>query len=230
MPSSFVTSCGDAEGLQRTAKAAEDAGVANIAVLCHLLLHDLKPALQVLVKANRLPEAAFFARTYIPSELPAVCEAWRADLKSVNEQLADALADPKNHLDLFPDFSLTLDAEAAFAAKRQQGPVPAAKYLQEKDSLEMSVLDEIRELGLDGFKKKLLGGGSVEKVQAAVPEATPVVSKPVVPGPEMTGAPPDASPAPAPEASPPEAAASDAVDVAPETQQPAADDVDGTLL
>merc|ERR1712136_502269 len=54
------TSCGDAEGLRTTAKEAQEAGVANIACLCHVLLGDLVEALDILVKASRLPEACFF--------------------------------------------------------------------------------------------------------------------------------------------------------------------------
>merc|ERR1712232_1171086 len=90
---------------------------ANIAVLCHVLLGDNKAGLQVLIKAGRLPEAAFFARSYCPSELSGVVALWKGGLANVNQTVADVLAYPKTHPDLFPDFDLTLQAEAAFKVK-----------------------------------------------------------------------------------------------------------------
>merc|ERR1719198_2762459 len=96
------TACGDAEELRATAKIAQDGGIANVSALCYLLLGDTVEALNVLIKANRLPEAAFFARTYCPSELSNVVKLWKEDLAAVNQAVADSLADPTSYPDLFP--------------------------------------------------------------------------------------------------------------------------------
>lgn len=45
------------------------------------------PTPQVLIQAGRLPEAAFFARTYQPSAMSEVVRLWKADLKSINAKV-----------------------------------------------------------------------------------------------------------------------------------------------
>merc|ERR1719359_1542704 len=122
------TACGDADELRKTATQAKETGIANIATLCFLLLGDLDSALQVLISANRLPEAAFFARCYCPSQLSEVVKLWKADLALVNQAVADSLADPASYPDLFPSFSLTVAAENVFKQKRQTAPAKAAQY------------------------------------------------------------------------------------------------------
>ena len=41
----------------------------NIAFLCQLLLGNLGACVDLLLAAGRIPEAAFFARTYLPSRI-----------------------------------------------------------------------------------------------------------------------------------------------------------------
>jgi hypothetical protein len=59
---------------------AEAAGKQNIAFICHFLLGRLDECVDLLVSCGRLPEAAFFARTYAPSRMTDVsCRAgWGA--------------------------------------------------------------------------------------------------------------------------------------------------------
>jgi hypothetical protein len=52
--------------------AAEAAGRQNIAFICHFLLGRLDACIDLLVGCGRLPEAAFFARTYAPSRMTEV--------------------------------------------------------------------------------------------------------------------------------------------------------------
>jgi coatomer subunit beta' len=40
--------------------------------LCHLLLGNLNACVDLLIATNRIPEAAFFARTYVPSRMTEV--------------------------------------------------------------------------------------------------------------------------------------------------------------
>jgi coatomer subunit beta' len=50
-------------------EAAEKAGQNNVAFLSYFVLGKLEECLEVLVSTGRLPEAAFFARTYLPSQV-----------------------------------------------------------------------------------------------------------------------------------------------------------------
>lgn len=56
---------------------------------------QLEKCLQILLDSNRIPEAAFFARTYLPSEISRIVELWREQLSKVNERAGQSLADPK---------------------------------------------------------------------------------------------------------------------------------------
>ena len=45
-----------------------------------------------------------FARTYVPSKAPEAVQAWQTDLHSKNRpKLADAIADPTTHPELFEE-------------------------------------------------------------------------------------------------------------------------------
>ena len=64
-----ATSAGDAVTLDKLAQSADSEGQHNVAFMAHLLLGRLEQALEVLISTGRLPEAAFFARTYLPSQI-----------------------------------------------------------------------------------------------------------------------------------------------------------------
>ena len=74
---------------------ADQAGKHNVSFLSYFLLGDLERCLEILIASNRIPEAAFFARTYLPSEISRVVELWRVQLGKVNEKAGQSLADPK---------------------------------------------------------------------------------------------------------------------------------------
>ena len=54
-----------------------------MAFLAALLLQDVDACIDLLVAAGRAPEAAFFARTYRPTRVPALVAAWAAELRQV---------------------------------------------------------------------------------------------------------------------------------------------------
>ena len=74
---------------------AEHAGKHNVSFLSYFMLGQLEKCLQILLDSNRIPEAAFFARTYLPSEISRIVELWREQLSKVNEKAGQSLADPK---------------------------------------------------------------------------------------------------------------------------------------
>jgi len=191
----LYTSVGDAEGVLSTGKLAEESNISNISVLCYLLLGDTKSALEVLITSNRLPEAAFFARTYCPSELSRVVQIWTADLAKVNQAVAESLADPSKYPDLFQDFDLTLAAEKAFEARRKNPP-PASLYATEKEVLEMDVMEELKKLGPDEFQKLITKGGGGGGGDFAPPPRAQPAPQPAQPD-LLTSAPAPTMPVPA---------------------------------
>jgi coatomer subunit beta' len=60
------SSSGDAEGLRKLCEAAGKAGKFNIAFMAHFLLGEVDRCIDILVFTDRIPEAAFMARTYLP--------------------------------------------------------------------------------------------------------------------------------------------------------------------
>lgn len=78
---------------------------------------------------NRIPEAAFFARTYLPSHVPAIVQAWRESLGKTHKKQADALASPVDFEHLFPEYAQALESEKAFLAERSR-PQPSRAYAQ----------------------------------------------------------------------------------------------------
>lgn len=60
---------GSVGGLGAVVAKAEAAGRLNVAFLGQLLLGRLDACVDLLLAAGRIPEAAFFARTYLPSRI-----------------------------------------------------------------------------------------------------------------------------------------------------------------
>lgn len=78
-------------------------GQFNISFLSNFVLGKLDTCLEILIENQRLPEAAFFARTYLPSHISRVVNLWREKLKSMNmERSAQAIANPADYENLFP--------------------------------------------------------------------------------------------------------------------------------
>ncbi len=75
--------------------------------------------LQLLIDTNRLPEAAFFARTYLPSQISRVVKLWREELRKTNEKAAQALADPTEYENLFPGYQDSIKTEQFLQGERK---------------------------------------------------------------------------------------------------------------
>ena len=92
------------------------------------LLNKIDDCIELLCETGRVPEAAFMARTYAPSKVSDVVALWKADLAKVNKKAAEALADPLEFKNLFPDFDLALRAEQAVRAKASVPREPASSF------------------------------------------------------------------------------------------------------
>ncbi|KIY50151.1 coatomer protein [Fistulina hepatica ATCC 64428] len=98
----LLMSIGDRDGLSKLAGQAEEKGQNNLAFATHLQLGNTNACLDLLIKTHREPEAAMFARTYAPSQVPRAVEAWRTSLQAQSRsKLADSIANPETSADLF---------------------------------------------------------------------------------------------------------------------------------
>jgi coatomer subunit beta' len=97
--------------------------------VCHFLLGRLDACVDLLVGCGRLPEAAFFARTYAPSRVAEVVKLWQADLAKINPKAAESLANPEEYPNLFPGIEEALRAEQYLRAQAAH-PRPASLFPQ----------------------------------------------------------------------------------------------------
>jgi len=98
----LLLSIGDRDGLKKLANGAVEKGQNNLAFAALFQLGDKKSCVDLLVKTQRIPEAAIFARTYAPSLVPKVVETWREDLVSRNRpKLAARIASPSEQPNVF---------------------------------------------------------------------------------------------------------------------------------
>ncbi|KAK4726607.1 hypothetical protein R3W88_031524 [Solanum pinnatisectum] len=123
----LYSSLGDVEGITLLASFAKEHGKNNVAFLCMFMLGKVEECIQLLVDSNRIPEAAFMARSYLPSKVPEIVSIWRKDLSKVNQKAAEALADPEEYPNLFEHWQIAHAVEARVVEERGVYP-PAADY------------------------------------------------------------------------------------------------------
>ncbi|KAH7905135.1 coatomer WD associated region-domain-containing protein, partial [Hygrophoropsis aurantiaca] len=100
----LLLATGDREGLRGLAGDAEQKGANNLAFAALFQLGDTRACVDLLIKTGRVPEAALFARTYAPSEVPRAADAWRDDLKAKGKpKIAAAIAHPGENPELFEE-------------------------------------------------------------------------------------------------------------------------------
>ncbi|KAF5403054.1 Coatomer subunit beta' [Paragonimus heterotremus] len=144
----LASSSGNGRMLQWIGEQASVESKDNVAFLARFLLADLEGCLELLLKADRLPEAAFFARAYLPSRIPEVVELWREWLGKTsksNAKIAQALANPKDYPNLFPGLENALAAEKRMSSERcMRGKLPASAYPSQTPIWERDLLAELQ--------------------------------------------------------------------------------------
>merc|ERR1719323_2312653 len=138
----LATAAGNGDMVAKLGHQAEQAGKHNVSFLSYFMLGDLDKCLQILLDSNRIPEAAFFARTYLPSEISRIVEMWKEQLSKVNEKAGQSLADPKDYPNLFLDYNSSLEAQQMLARERSK-VIPAAHFLDILPNHERKPLDEM---------------------------------------------------------------------------------------
>lgn len=139
----LATSAGNAEMVRKLGESAVGNGKNNVAFLSFMLLGDLEKCLQILIDTDRLPEAAFFARTYLPSQISRVVGLWRDSLSKISEKAGQSLADPKDYENLFPGLVDALKTEQYLKPERET-LLPAAAYCNIPANHERNPVEEMK--------------------------------------------------------------------------------------
>ncbi len=140
----FFSSTGDAAGMEKLAETAKSAGRTNIAFLGLLLCGKLDDCVNLLIDCGRIPEAALFARTYVPSSIPSLMGKWKDEIKKASEQVADSLADPADYPDLFPDLDLARLVEAHWR-QSSKSKRPASDWSTAFDELSLDLIQQMKD-------------------------------------------------------------------------------------
>ncbi|XP_047248399.1 coatomer subunit beta'-like [Girardinichthys multiradiatus] len=141
----LATASSTTEMVEKLAEGAEKDGKTNVAFLAYFMQGRTDKCLELLIKTNRLPEAAFLARTYMPSHVSRVVKLWKENLSEVNQKAADALADPSQYSNLFPGLQQALLAEQ-YLKETHGGVRRAAEYPLVTPNEHRDVLEESKGL------------------------------------------------------------------------------------
>uniref|UniRef100_A0A2S2P3V5 Coatomer subunit beta' n=1 Tax=Schizaphis graminum TaxID=13262 RepID=A0A2S2P3V5_SCHGA len=139
----LATSSGNSEMVKKLAESTNSNGKNNISFLSYLLLGDLDKCLQLLIETDRLPEAAFFARSYLPSKMSYVVGLWKDSLSKTNIKASESLANPDEYENLFPNYQESLKTEVYLQAERKR-QLPAAAYANTPLNHERNCLEEMK--------------------------------------------------------------------------------------
>lgn len=123
----LATSTGNANMIQKLGTDADDTGKNNISFLSYFILGDLDKCLDILIKTDRIPEAAFFARTYAPSKISSIVKLWKEKLSTVSKKAGQSLADPEQYENLFPGYREALKVEQ-FLREESKKKIPASAF------------------------------------------------------------------------------------------------------
>ena len=164
---------------RKLADTAADQAKNNVAFMAYFLQGKIDKCLELLCATGRYPEAAFFARTYIPSRISEVVQAWKENLGKISKKAAEALADPAQYENLFVGLKDTFKAEEYL--KTVKKPYPSTAYGSVTNNSERNVLEEIKQVIEGGtFSEATIdaSGDAAEEQASAPAEETPAAAAP----------------------------------------------------
>lgn len=164
--------------------------------------------MDLLVATDRIPEAALFARTYMPSLIGKVVKLWReALLKDGKRKMAEAIADPIDNADLFHDMDYAVVAEDAFKRRKERGFGPASEYVGFQESNEWDLIGELKKRFPDGVPAEVLATlkaqGNQPQQRRSISPTRPMSSASFAPMPPSAPSPVPMTPTPVLESPPP---------------------------
>ena len=167
----LYSSTGHAQGMDRLADLAKTKGKLNIAFIAYFLRGRTADCLQLLVDADRTPEAAFLSRTFLPSRMAEVVGKWKETLKAVNPKAAESIADPLDYPNLFDGLDLALSAEEWLKGHVLQEQ-PASIYPDHALDNESDLLEHMRTLATQQPEEAAAGEAAAGEAAGGAPEAT----------------------------------------------------------
>lgn len=148
----LYSSRADKQAMLKLADKAQSVHKMNVAFLATYMCGDMNKCLDILIASDRIPEAAIFARTYVPSRIKPVVDMWRNGLRKAGSvRIADALADPVSHPHLFAgiDESIAGEKAAATLAAKREG-VPSAAFPEYRHEAGMDLAELLQAVNLNG--------------------------------------------------------------------------------
>ncbi|CAD8136859.1 unnamed protein product [Paramecium octaurelia] len=115
----------------------------NIAFSAYFLCANLDKCLEVLLKSNRLPEAAFFAKTYCPSKISPIVKLWKESLAKTHPIISQKIADPFDYPTQFNDLKLAIKVEKFYENIRKQA-IPADQFKQFQEFLNQDLFTQLQ--------------------------------------------------------------------------------------
>ena len=142
----LATSTGNETMIRKLGADADETSKNHISFLSYFILGDLDKCLDILIKTDRIPEAAFFARTYAPSKISSIVKLWKEKLSAVSEKAGQSLADPEQYENLFPGYSEGLKVEQ-FLREESKEKIPASAFPTVQVNIDRKPFEEVLAAG-----------------------------------------------------------------------------------
>ncbi|KAM7455142.1 hypothetical protein BLSTO_04101 [Blastocystis sp. subtype 1] len=120
----------------------------NIAFLALYLTGDVRGCIELLQAHGKLPEAAFFALAYQPSQIAQAFAVWQADLRAHHHVAAELIANPREYAEYFAGYEEALALEAQLAPLRamdvKASEYPKYRRMVDGEGIDVSALESVR--------------------------------------------------------------------------------------
>lgn len=164
----IYSSLGDAEGMKHVAEQAMNDKKYNIAYQCYFALSMPSNCYEILIEANRIPEAAMFARAYLPSKLGHVMNLWKEKVKD-KPYVPTSLSDISEHVSTI---DLAIRIESVLSEYYSKEKESASKYESAYHRHFQEISQQV-EAGIDtDLSKPLFESGSYHAEQQPEEEET----------------------------------------------------------
>ena len=168
----LLYSCvGDRAALAALAARAAAQEQLNIAFLALYLTGDVRGCIELLQAHGKLPEAAFFALAYQPSQIAQAFAVWQADLRAHHHVAAELIANPREYAEYFAGYEEALALEAQLAPLRamdvKASEYPKYRRMVDGEGIDVSALESVRG---DGKSEEVKEEVKTEEVKEEVKE------------------------------------------------------------
>ena len=84
------------EGIEELAVETKKKKYYALAFNCYFILRDIVNCLECLLGSKKYPEAAFFAKSFCPSQISRIVELWKKSLQKTNPLIGKNLKKSEN--------------------------------------------------------------------------------------------------------------------------------------